>query len=138
MASSDVIVGTYKLESSDNFDEYMKAIGVGLVTRKLGASATPVVTITKEGDGKYRLKTETAMKTSEIAFRIGEQFDEETLDGRQVKTVVTQPVPNKLVQVQRKDDFESTITRDFTPQGLTTTLVYKDVKAVRKYNRVNQ
>nr|WPK49584.1 FABP1 [Echiniscus sp.]WPK49599.1 FABP2 [Echiniscus sp.] len=136
--ASDLVVGKYKLESSDNFDEYMKSIGVGMVTRKLGASATPTVTITKEGDGKYRMKTETAVKTTDINFCIGQPFDEETLDGRQVKSVVTQPSPNTLVQEQKKDDFVSTITREFTPQGHTTTLTHKDVTAKRHYKRVTE
>nr|WPK49588.1 FABP1 [Cornechiniscus lobatus] len=134
--AADPVVGKFKLETSNNFDEYMKSIGVGLVTRKLGAAATPVVTVTKEGEGKYRIKTETSMKTTDIGFTVGQPFDEETLDGRQVKSVITQPAPNKLVQVQRKDDFESTITREFTQQGLQTTLVHKDVKATRQYVRV--
>nr|WPK49590.1 FABP1 [Echiniscus testudo] len=135
---ADLIVGKYKLESSENFDEYMKSIGVGLVTRKLGATASPTVTVTKEGDGKYRLKTETAIKTTDIAFRVGETFDEETLDGRKVTSVVTQPAPNQLVQKQSKDDFESTISREFTPEGHTATLVHKDVTAKRHYKRIPQ
>nr|WPK49607.1 FABP3 [Viridiscus sp. 1 JF-2023a] len=135
---ADMIVGKYKLDSSDNFDEYMKSIGVGLVTRKLGSSATPTVTVTKEGENKYRIKTETAMKTSDICFTVGVPFDEETLDGRQVKTTVTQPAPNKLVQEQRKDDFVSTITREFTQQGHTATLVHNNVTAKRIYKRLTE
>nr|WPK49582.1 FABP1 [Pseudechiniscus sp.] len=131
---ADLFVGKYKLESSENFEEYMKSIGVGMVMRKLGASATPVLTIWKEGD-VYHVKSETTFKTTEIAFRLGEEFDEETPDGRKVKSVISQE-GNKLIQVQRKDDFESIITREFDAQGLTATLVHKDVKSLRRYKRV--
>nr|WPK49604.1 FABP2 [Echiniscus testudo] len=131
---ADLFVGKYKLESGENFEEYMKSIGVGMVMRKLGASATPVITIWKEGD-RYFVKTETTFKSSEFSFRLNEEFDEETLDGRRVKTVISQE-GNKLIQVQRKDDFETVITREFDAQGLTTTLVHKDVKSTRRYKRL--
>nr|WPK49601.1 FABP2 [Viridiscus sp. 1 JF-2023a]WPK49603.1 FABP2 [Viridiscus perviridis] len=131
---ADLFVGKYKLESSENFEEYMKSIGVGMVMRKLGANATPVVTITKNGD-VYTVKSETTFKTSEFSFRLGEEFDEETPDGRRVKTIISQE-GSKLVQVQRKDDFETIIARDFDPQGLTATLVHKDVKSIRRYKRI--
>nr|WPK49610.1 FABP3 [Echiniscus testudo] len=131
---ADLFVGKYKLESGENFEEYMKSIGVGMVMRKLGASATPVITIWKEGD-RYFVKTETTFKSSEFCFRLNEEFDEETLDGRRVKTVISQE-GNKLIQVQRKDDFETVITREFDAQGLITTLVHKDVKSIRRYKRL--
>merc|ERR1712080_785232 len=42
--------GKYKLATSENFEEFMKVLGVGLITRKLGNKTSPTVTITKEGD----------------------------------------------------------------------------------------
>jgi hypothetical protein len=47
----------------------LKALGVGLMTRKLGNKTTPVVSIT-EDDGLYKIKTESLVKTSEIQFRL--------------------------------------------------------------------
>ena len=38
--------GKYKLTKSENFEELMKALGVGMVTLKLGNKTSPVVTIT--------------------------------------------------------------------------------------------
>jgi hypothetical protein len=35
------LVGTWNLESSENFEEYMKALGVGFATRKIGNSVKP-------------------------------------------------------------------------------------------------
>ena len=77
--------GKYKLTHSDNFEEFMKALGVGLVTRKLGNKSSPVVTIT-ENAGEFTMKQESLVKTSEIKFRIGQEFDEVTADGRQGKS----------------------------------------------------
>ena len=77
--------GKYKLTHSENFEEFMKALGVGLVTRKLGNKSSPVVTITEEA-GEFTMKQESLVKTSEIKFRIGQEFDEVTADGRQGKS----------------------------------------------------
>ena len=78
--------GKYKLTTSENFEEFMKALGVGLVTRKLGNKSSPTVTITEEA-GEFTMKQESLVKTSEIKFRIGQEFDEVTADGRQGKFV---------------------------------------------------
>ena len=76
--------GKYKLTQSENFEEFMKALGVGLVTRKLGNKSSPTVTIT-EAAGEYTFKQESLVKTSEFKFKLNEEFDETTADGRQGK-----------------------------------------------------
>ena len=76
--------GKFKLTQSENFEEFMKALGVGLVTRKLGNKSSPTVTIT-EDSGEFTFKQESLVKTSEIKFKIGQEFDEVTADGRQGK-----------------------------------------------------
>lgn len=52
--------------------------------RKMGNAATPTVEITKDGD-TYTMKTITTFKTTEIKFKLGEEFEETTADGRVVK-----------------------------------------------------
>ena len=81
--------GKFKLTHSENFEEFMKALGVGLVTRKLGNKSAPTVTITEDG-GEFTFKQESLVKTSEIKFKIGEEFDEVTADGRQGISVLFQ------------------------------------------------
>ena len=74
--------GKFKLTQSENFEEFMKVLGVGLVTRKLGNKSSPTVTITEDA-GEFTFKQESLVKTSEIKFKIGQEFDELTADGRQ-------------------------------------------------------
>ncbi|TMW50136.1 hypothetical protein DOY81_004761 [Sarcophaga bullata] len=123
----------YKLDKSENFDEYMKELGVGMVLRKMGNSVTPTVELKKDGD-VYTFTTSSTFKTSSITFKLGEEFDEETLDGRKVKSVCTMD-GNKLVQEQ-KGDKPSTIVREFTDSELITTLTIGDVKSVRVYKAI--
>lgn len=121
----------YKMDKSENFDEYMKALGVGMVLRKLGNSINPTVELSKDGD-EYTLATTSTFKNTIIKFKLGEEFDEETVDGRKVKSVCTMAGDNKLVHEQ-KGDKPTTIVREFTATDLIATMTAGDVKCVRTY-----
>ncbi|EDX13356.1 GD20655 [Drosophila simulans] len=109
------------------------SFGVRLVTRKMGNSLSPTVEVTLEGD-TYTLTTTSTFKTSAISFKLGVEFDEETLDGRNVKSIITLD-GNKLTQEQ-KGDKPTTIVREFTDNELITTLTIGSVKCVRVYKAV--
>lgn len=121
----------YKLDKSENFEEYMKALGVGMLLRKMGNTVTPTVDLKKEGD-LYTFTTTSTFKTSVISFKVGEEFDEDTLDGRKVKTVCTFDGDNKLVQEQ-KGEKPTTIIREFTDDELNVTMTIGDIKSTRVY-----
>ncbi|XP_043488140.1 probable fatty acid-binding protein isoform X2 [Polistes fuscatus] len=124
----------YKLQSSEKFDEYMKALGVSLVTRKMGASVNPVVELT-ESDGTYTLKTNSPFKNSEIKFKLGEEFEEETPDGRKVKSVCTLD-GNKLLHIQ-KGEKETTIEREFSATEMKAVMKVDDIVCTRVYTVQN-
>ncbi|XP_008553732.1 fatty acid-binding protein, muscle [Microplitis demolitor] len=121
----------YKLFSSDKFDEMMKALGVGLVTRKMGASVSPVVEVTKDDNDMYTMKTTSTFKTSEVKFKLGEEFDEETPDGRKVKSVITLD-GNKMTHIQ-KGEKDTVIEREFTPTEMTAIMKVDDIVCTRVY-----
>lgn len=131
MPAEEFLGKRYKLSTSENFDEFMKALGVGLVTRKMGAKVSPVVELT-ENDGVYTLKTSSTFKNSEIKFKLGEEFDEETPDGRTVKSVCTLE-GNKLTQIQ-KGEKETTIIREFTPTNMNAIMKVDDIVCTRVYD----
>ncbi|XP_058791326.1 fatty acid-binding protein, muscle isoform X1 [Phymastichus coffea] len=124
----------YKLATSENFDELMKALGVGLVTRKMGAAVSPVVEVT-EKDGEYTMKTQSTFKNSEIKFRLGEEFNEETPDGRKVKSIITLD-GNKMTHIQ-KGDKDTVIEREFTPTEMKAVMKVDDVVCTRVYKAEN-
>ncbi|XP_070521758.1 fatty acid binding protein isoform X2 [Cardiocondyla obscurior] len=128
--SSEFLGKRYKLFSSENFDDFMKALGVGMVTRKMGSSVSPVVEIT-EKDGVYTLKTTSPFKNTEIKFKLGEEFDEETPDGRKVKSVCTLE-GNKLIQVQ-KGEKDTTIEREFSATEMKAIMKVDDIVCTRVY-----
>ncbi|GAV02867.1 FABP7 [Ramazzottius varieornatus] len=79
------ITGKYQMHSSQNFDEFLKAVGLSLLKRKL-ASAMEVATvdITRSGS-TYTIRTTTPLKTHEVTFVLGMTMHETTIDGREVQ-----------------------------------------------------
>ena len=75
------LIGTWDLESSDNFDDFLKALGVGLVLRKTLGALKPTMHFSKEGD-EWVFKIETAAKSREVRFKDGVQFE----DGKALQT----------------------------------------------------
>lgn len=63
--------------------------GVNAMLRKVaGAAASkPHVEIKQDGEHFY-IKTSTTVRTTEISFNIGEEFNEETVDGRKCKVTM--------------------------------------------------
>ncbi|MFJ1753262.1 lipocalin/fatty-acid binding family protein [Kitasatospora sp. NPDC088134] len=129
------VTGKFEMASSDAYyDAYLKAIGVGMIQRNLAVKANPTEEIT-EAYGRYTLKTLTALKNTEINFVLGEEFDEETFDGRKARSTVTQDGA-KLVQVQKYGDVEATIVRTFSDTSMEVTYSGKDVTSVRTFRRL--
>jgi len=128
------LTGTFKLIKSENFDEYMKAVGVGFALRKLASAATPTTEISHDGDN-WNIKTWTTFKTTEIKFKLGEEFEETTADGRTCKSTITKDGEDKLIHMQNCGGQNLKILREFTddemkmvlegPKNITSTRVYK-------------
>jgi len=131
------IEGKYTLDFTENFDEFMKALGVGMVMRKMANSATPVVTITKEED-TYTVKQATTFKTTEIKFKLGEEFEETTADGRVVKSTITlegNMLKHKQVGDAAKKEKDSTMDREFTDTHMNMFCKVDDITCKRNYKR---
>lgn len=120
----------YKLFSSENFNEFMKALGLSVMTRKMGSCMSPVVELT-ENNGLYTLKTTSPFKDSEIKFKLGEEFDEVTPDDRKVKSICTME-GNKLLQVQNGEK-QTTIEREFTATEMKAIMKVDDIVCTRLY-----
>ncbi|KAF5926352.1 hypothetical protein HPG69_011483 [Diceros bicornis minor] len=105
----DQLQGTWKAISCENFEEYMKELGIGRTSRKLGCLAKPTVTISTKED-VITIKTKSIFKNNEISFKLGEELEETTPGGHKTKSMVTLN-NDSLVQVQDWEGKETTITR---------------------------
>lgn len=117
----------YKMVKSDQFDEYMKALGVGIVFRKMGAAWKPCFELIKTGDNQYLIRSTSSVKNVDLPFTVGQEFDETTSDNRKVKTTFTFENENKLVQIQ-KGDVDSEIVREFTETGFVAVSQFKIIR----------
>lgn len=106
----------YKMVKSENFEEYMKALGVGIVFRKMGMAWKPHFELIKTGDNQYLIRSTSSVKNVDLPFTVGVEFDETTSDNRKCRTTFTFDGENKLVQIQ-KGDVDSEIVREFTETG---------------------
>ena len=61
----------------------MKEIGVGFATRMMAKGLKPRLVISENG-AKWAIRSESALKTTNLEFTPGQQFDETTPDGREV------------------------------------------------------
>ncbi|KAK2843071.1 hypothetical protein Q7C36_011286 [Tachysurus vachellii] len=129
----DAFCATWKLIDSQNFDEYMKALGVGFATRQVGNVTKPTVVIGQEGD-KVTVKTLSTFKNTEISFKLEEEFDETTADDRNVKSTVSLD-GDKLVHVQKWDGKETKFVREIKDDKMIMTLTFEGIQAVRTYEK---
>ncbi|CAK6949511.1 fatty acid-binding protein%2C heart [Scomber scombrus] len=130
---AESFVGTWNLKESDKFDEYMKELGVGFATRKVGNLTKPTTIIAVDGD-KVTVKTQSTIKNTELSFKLGEEFDETTADDRKVKSLVTID-GGKMVHVQKWDGKETSLVRDVSGNALTLTLTMGNVVCTRRYEK---
>ena len=134
--STDLVPGKYQLTESENFENFMAALGIGYLTRKLGNQSKPLVTISQEGD-EWTFKQESLVKTSEAKFSMGKQFEEMTADGRKVLTTNSIKAPNVLFQEMLGTDGgkDSFCTREFMAEKMKCVCTVDDVVTTRWYQR---
>ncbi|XP_077423345.1 cellular retinoic acid-binding protein 1a [Vanacampus margaritifer] len=131
--------GTWKMKRSENFDELLKALGVNAMLRKVAvaAASNPHVEIRQDGEQFY-IKTSTSVRTTEINFHVGEEFDEETVDGRKCKSLATWESDNKISCQQTLVDGDGPKTfwtRELNGEELTLVFGADDVLCTRIYVR---
>ncbi|XP_031843562.1 fatty acid-binding protein isoform X3 [Nomia melanderi] len=102
------IVGSYQHERNENLDEYFKAAGVPYIPRKMMCMSSPQLEILNEGD-KWTIRTISMIRTNELTFTLGEEYEEHmpggvtlknctTMEGDSLVTVSVGPNNNKVIR----------------------------------------
>jgi hypothetical protein len=73
--------GSFTLEKSENFDEFLKAKGVNWMLRKMMQMASLTKIIKKNADGTYTMESKSVKKDLTWTFTLGQQFEAEAFDG---------------------------------------------------------
>lgn len=85
----------------------------------VAAASKPAVEIKQEGDTFY-IKTSTTVRTTEINFKVGEELEEQTVDGRPCKSPVKRESENKMFCEQKLlkgEGPKTSWTRELTNDG---------------------
>jgi len=136
----DSFKGKYTRTSAEKYEEFLKALDVNFLLRKAATVSTPEMTVSEEG-GVWTILTSTTLKSMELKFEVGKEFDETTADGRDVTALVTVE-DNKFICTQKakKDGQKSTkSTREFTGDECIYTMTIDgmdDLVCVQKFKRI--
>jgi len=143
--AKNIIEGSYNLDGSTNFQNYLKELGVGWLLRNLAGLADPTVTLSRDCGEEvsvqdtsctWKMYTSTVFKSHTVSFQLGEQVNDYTMDGRQVKSVYTLEGDDSLVEIQRGDGPETRIVREFDSEEMTVNLQVNNVKATSVFHRL--
>merc|ERR1712055_705635 len=89
--------------SADQYDEFLKVLGVGMLLRKAATCSTPVVEITENG-GVWSIKSSTTLKTI-VTFEGGKIVCVQTAikEGQKSTKSIRELVGNDLVYTMTVD-----------------------------------
>ncbi|RWS28800.1 fatty acid-binding protein FABP-like protein [Leptotrombidium deliense] len=117
----DQFVGKWKMVHSDGYEEFLRVLGIPWLTRKAAVASPPTLEITKSANS-WQIKTESTFKTSVIVFSLGQEFEEERMDGEKIKSTVT--LENNVMIQRSKGSVDHTITREVANEVLKIVTIY--------------
>merc|ERR1712150_65505 len=129
------LVGTWNLVESENFDDYLKVMGVSFMLRKVASTIKPSLTIENSGND-WVFKVTSTFKNQETKFTDGVAFDEATMDGRESTNTIRSEGSDKLVQEQTVGGLKNHIVREVVDDRLVMTMNSQGVSCKRIYKRV--
>ncbi|XP_013387579.1 fatty acid-binding protein, intestinal-like [Lingula anatina] len=68
--------GMWKLDRSENFEDFLKENGANIVARKMAGLSKPTQEIKQEGN-KFVIKTQAGFWTQEQSFTVGDSFQQD-------------------------------------------------------------
>ncbi|XP_015991809.1 fatty acid-binding protein, liver [Rousettus aegyptiacus] len=123
--------GKYQLQSQENFETFMKAIGLpdNLIQERKDIKG--VIEIVQNGK-HFKMNIIAGSKVSQNEFTLGEECEMETLNGEKIKTVVNMEGGNKLVSTFKGIKSTTELNGDI----LTTTMTLGDIVLKRISKRI--
>lgn len=131
----DSYLGRFKLATSENFDGFLREIGIGMIKRKLANASYPVLDITRDENNNITITTSAPFTRATTTFKLNEEFDEQRLDGKVVKSTVEQQ-GNKFIQTQTDGSLVIKYIREFAGDEIRVTSIANDVSCFRVYKRM--
>ena len=136
--NSDLIPGVYIYETSHNFDNYLKELGVNYILRQFAGWVTPIVNISTvcppgsdltNAECEWTIHTKTVVKEHSVTFKLNEKKNDVTMDGRNVQFVLAQTRSNQWIEIQTDGSKSTKITRDFFNDRMQVSLEINSIAA---------
>ncbi|XP_076245301.1 fatty acid-binding protein-like [Calliopsis andreniformis] len=125
------IVGNYQHDRNENLDEYFKAIGVPYIPRKMMGMSSPRLEISND-DNKWTIRTISMMRTVELIFTLGEEYEEHMPTGITLKNTTTME-GDSLVTVSVGPDNTKIVRKyEVTEDGVVLTMTHEKSGQVAK------
>ncbi|VDN16714.1 unnamed protein product, partial [Dibothriocephalus latus] len=129
----DAFLGTWKFKDGDDIDALVQRMGVKIPKNQLDEICNCIPTVARDGDG-YSIHVEFGPKTWHIKFKLGQEFDTTSLDGRQVKLLFS--MDGKVFKIRETGD--KVVNDEWTVEGniLSVAMKVDDVTCVRRFIKV--
>jgi len=113
---------------SDNFEPYLKALGISAPLRKLANLTSPTCIISVVGQDEYSICTDAVVRSVTVQFQLGKEVQETTVDFRKVRSTFTLE-DGDLVWSSTDKSGVTTVVRRKVQDGIMT--VYMEVNGVK-------
>ncbi|XP_012890971.1 PREDICTED: fatty acid-binding protein, liver [Dipodomys ordii] len=123
--------GKYQLQHQDNFEPFMKAIGLSDDLIQKGKDIKSVSEIVQNGK-HFKLTITTGSKVIQNEFTLGEECELESMTGEKIKTVVNMEGDNKLVTTIKNVKSVTELNGD----TITNTMTLGDIVFKRVSKRI--
>ncbi|XP_003468992.1 fatty acid-binding protein, liver-like [Cavia porcellus] len=123
--------GKYQLQSQENFEAFMKAVGVPDDLIQKGKDAKGLTEIVQNGK-HFKITITTGSKVMHNEFTVGEETEMDSITGEKIKSLVNLEGDNKLVTMYKNIKSVTEINGDI----LTSTLTLGDIVFKRVSKRV--
>ena len=108
------------------------------ILRKAAYAANPEFEVFLDGND-IKFKTSTMLKSIELTFKPGEEFEEKTFDGRTVRGIVTKE-GNKFISIQnnvKEGGISTKIVREFKDDEMiqSSSVIGSDTVCIQVFKR---
>lgn len=104
---------------------------MNLITRKIAKAISTYCEIVKLDENEFGLLTSTPVFNHTQKIKLGEEIEQKTADGRQVKNYFTFE-DDKLVEQQIEEKRKVTIIRDYSDQEMIGQIIVNNVSTFQK------
>ncbi|XP_046390656.1 sodium/calcium exchanger regulatory protein 1-like [Ischnura elegans] len=134
----DLMCGKFQQESSENLDEFFRAVGMPYLVRLMVCASKPCMEFTKVGD-KWTSKTSTLLRTTELSFVEGEEYTEKMQSGVELKNKTEIQGDEMITKSKSPDGQEVSRSFKFSEKDMVMTLTHHSgVQAKRYFKRIEE